>query len=83
MQQVEIRIKGHIDRTWSDWLGNLDIDHTADGETLLTGAIRDQAALRGLICQLADLGLSLMSVAVGKNSGQPDTGVVSRNGGDK
>jgi hypothetical protein len=63
MQQVEIRVKGHIDRTWSDWLSNLDIDHTANGETLLTGAVRDQAALQGLLSQLFRMGVQLISVS--------------------
>jgi hypothetical protein len=61
MQQVEIRVKGHIDHTWSDWLGDLDIDHTADGETLLTGTVRDQAALQGLLSQLFRMGVQLIS----------------------
>jgi hypothetical protein len=63
MQQVEIRVKGHIDRTWSDWLGELDIDHTIDGDTLLTGAVRDQAALQGLLSQLFRLGVQLISIS--------------------
>jgi hypothetical protein len=32
-----------------------------DGETSLTGEIRDQAELQGLLAQVADLGLSLRS----------------------
>ena len=63
MQRFEIRVKGQIDQNWSDWLENLKITHTAQGETVLTGPVRDQAALRGLLDRLADLGLELISVA--------------------
>jgi hypothetical protein len=62
MQQIEIRVKGQIDRDWSDWIGGLVITHPAKGETLLTGSVRDQAALYGLLSRLADLGLQLNSV---------------------
>ena len=63
MQQIEIRIKGQIDRDWSDWMvGRLTITHTEQGETVLSGSVRDQAALYGLLSRLGDLGLQLNSV---------------------
>ncbi|MEK7354086.1 MAG: hypothetical protein AABZ77_06250 [Chloroflexota bacterium] len=62
MQQIEIRIKGQIDYDWSDWMGGLIITHTGQGETVLTGSVRDQAALYGLLSRLSDLGLQLNSV---------------------
>lgn len=62
MERIEIRVKGQLDRNWSDWFDGLSITHTESGETVLSGRIRDQAALRGLIFNLADLGLSLISV---------------------
>jgi hypothetical protein len=62
MQQIEIRVRGQIDQDWSDWLDGLTITHTERGETVLAGPVRDQAALRGLLDRLADLGLQLISV---------------------
>lgn len=64
MQQVEIRVKGLIDQHWSDWFGGLTITHTELGESVLTGTIRDQAALQGLLSRIADLGLELILVAI-------------------
>jgi hypothetical protein len=61
MQQVEIRVRGQMDRGWSDWFDNLTIIHPPQGESILTGFIRDQAELRGVLCRLADLGLELTS----------------------
>jgi hypothetical protein len=61
MQRVEIRVRGRIDRSWSDWFGGLTIAHTAQGESVLTGPARDQAELRGVLNRLADLGLELTS----------------------
>jgi hypothetical protein len=63
MQQVEIRVKGLLDRDWSDWLGDLSINHTVDGSTILSGAVRDQAALQGLLFQLFRTGVQLISVS--------------------
>jgi len=65
MQQYEIRVKGLIERSWSARLDGLTINHTAQGETVLTGPIRDQAALHGLLDRLAGLGLELISVVPG------------------
>ena len=62
MQEIEIRVKGQIDRGWSDWFGSLAIAHTVQGETVLAGSIRDQAELRGMLFRLADLGLELVSL---------------------
>ncbi len=63
MELVEIHVKGHIATDWSDWLGGLTISHTQQGETVMSGTVRDQAALRGLLDRIADLGLRLSSVA--------------------
>ncbi len=62
MQQVEIRVKGRIDERWWEWLGDVTITYTDQGETLLTGSVVDQSALYGLVAKLRDLGLSLVSV---------------------
>jgi len=64
MQQVEVRIKGHIDRDWSDWITEVTVTHTAQGETVLSGSVRDQSALLGLMNNLSGLGLRILSVAL-------------------
>ena len=58
----QVRIKGHLDRQWQDWFGDLTITLAAHGETLLTGPIADQAALHGLLKKVRDLGMPLVSV---------------------
>ncbi|MBZ0297493.1 MAG: hypothetical protein K8L99_33355 [Anaerolineae bacterium] len=67
-QFIEIRIKGHMDKTW-EWLGDLIITHSDKGETLLTGSLPDQAALHGVLNRLRDLGVQLISV---NSIDQPD-----------
>ena len=62
MQRVEIRIEGHLDQTWADWLDGFTLTHTEQGETILIGKVKDQAALYGLIAKLRDLGVKLISV---------------------
>ena len=62
MLKVEIQVKGHIDKDWSEWLGGLTIAHTEEDNTVLTGSLPDQAALYGLIAQLRNLGLPLVLV---------------------
>ena len=58
-----IRVSGHLDDRWSDWLGGLAVQLRDDGTTVLVGPIVDQAALHGVIARIRDLGLPLLSVA--------------------
>ena len=57
-----IRLEGHIDQSWSEWLGGMTIKSTENGETLLTGMVVDQAALHGLLARIRDLNLRLISI---------------------
>jgi hypothetical protein len=57
----QIRLRGLLDPLWSDWFDGLAITWR-DGDTLLTGAVVDQAALHGLIRRTRDLGLPLLSI---------------------
>ncbi len=59
----EIRIKGHLGREWTDWFGGLTITLEESGDTLFTGPVADQAALYGLLKQVRDLGMPLLSVS--------------------
>src|SRR5512143_3654278 len=58
----EIRVKGHLDSQWSDWLEGLKMELCANGEMILTGNIVDQAALLGVLNKLSRLNLTLLSV---------------------
>jgi hypothetical protein len=59
----QIRIKGHLGPQWTDWFEGLTITLEADGDTLLTGSVVDQAALHGLLKTVRDLGMPLVSVS--------------------
>ncbi len=47
---------------WSKWLGGLATNHDDEGNMLLAGIIPDQAALHGILAQIRDLGLPLISL---------------------
>jgi hypothetical protein len=49
-----IRVKGHLDPFWQDWFENLVITHEREGTTLLSGHIRDQAALYGILIKMRE-----------------------------
>jgi len=59
----EIKIKGHLEEHWSDWLGGLKITKDGFDYSLLTGVVADQAALHGILNQIRDLGLTLISIS--------------------
>jgi hypothetical protein len=57
-----IQVRGHLASEWSDWFEGLTIRCRPDGTTTLSGPIRDQAALFGVLLRVRDLGLPLVSV---------------------
>jgi hypothetical protein len=62
MTVYRIRLKEKLDQRWSAWLGGLVVTQEANGETILTGEVVDQAALHGLLSKVRDLQLTLISV---------------------
>jgi hypothetical protein len=57
----QIRLKGALDSSWSDWFDGFTITVQGD-ETVLVGVAVDQSALHGILAKINDLGLSLISV---------------------
>ena len=58
----QIRIKDHLDESWISWFSPLVVVNEANGEAILTGAIRDQAELHGLLDKVFDLNCTLLAV---------------------
>ena len=57
-----IRVKGHLAPRWARWFEPLAIAPLPNGDSLLTGALVDQAALHGVLKRIRDLGLPLVSI---------------------
>ena len=69
----QIRIRGHLNRQWTDWFSGLTITLEDNGDTLLTGPVVDQAALHGLLKKVRDLAMPLISVSpltIGQTQGK-------------
>ena len=58
----EIRVKGYLAPSRIGTFDGMQITLTSDGETTLSGAVADQAALHGLLARVRDLNLTLISV---------------------
>ncbi len=58
----QVHVGGHLDTSWTDWLGGLSLFVQPDGSTLLVGELPDQAALHGVLNKLYNLNLTLLSV---------------------
>ncbi|MGH3505615.1 MAG: hypothetical protein ACRDO2_00250 [Nocardioidaceae bacterium] len=58
----EIRLQGHLDHRWATRFDGMTLTRSSDGTTRLLGPVVDQAALHGLLHQLRDIGLPLVSV---------------------
>ena len=72
-ERYHIRVKGHLDPSWSVWFDDLTITNEADGDAVIAGPIVDQAALHGVLIKVRDLGLPLVSVnPIAANDGNDD-----------
>ncbi len=62
--QYRITLEGYLDACWADWFAGFTMTSQGhNGElTVLTGAVADQAALRGLLNQIWDFNLALVAV---------------------
>jgi hypothetical protein len=58
--KINIRIKETLSKDWSEWFDGLLITPDEDGSTILMGTLTDQSALRGVICKLWDLNLTIL-----------------------
>ena len=58
----EIRVQSALDARWSAWFAGLEVCNRAPNETTLTGPVRDQAELHGVLARVRDLGLPLVGV---------------------
>lgn len=58
-----IRLRGQLDNDWGDLFGSVTVTSADDGTTLLICQVVDQAALYGLLRQIRDLRLPLLSVS--------------------
>ena len=56
-----IKLKSHIENQWSNWFEGMVISYQGP-LTILTGQLKDQAALHGILNRIRDLNLTLISV---------------------
>lgn len=76
----QIAVKGKINASWSDWFDGMVLvsgrESGGSQVTILPGAIKDQAALRGILIRLWDLNMTLISVQ--QIDPAADGGIISR-----
>ena len=58
-----IRVRGSLDSRWAEYFEGFTLTSNDSGETLLSGAVTDQAELHGILAKIRDLGLPLLMVS--------------------
>ena len=59
--KTEIKVEGHLDKKRIDWFEGMEISYEG-ANTILSGSIKDEAHLHGVLNQIRDLNLKLISV---------------------
>jgi RimJ/RimL family protein N-acetyltransferase len=62
-ETYEVRVAGHLDDHWAEWLGCHSIDRNEDASTTLRITRVDQAQLHGVLTRIRDLGVDLLALA--------------------
>ncbi len=62
MMIYKIRVKGHLNQHWSAWFDGMTITNEANGDSIISGPLVDQAALHSLLIKVYNLNLTLISV---------------------
>jgi hypothetical protein len=70
IELYEIKLHGHLDTRWSEWLYGMAITHERDGATTLYGALPDQMVLHSVLDRIRDMNLPLISVKKIVSDGQ-------------
>src|SRR5262245_58525482 len=68
-----LRVQGQLGPEWSEWFDGMTITHDEANATTLSGQVRDQAALYGILNKIQALGLPLLAVnrmAAGTETGE-------------
>lgn len=58
----QIKVKGQLDKSRSEWFEGWTITPEDDGTTLLTGQVADQSALHGVLIKIHNLNLPIVTV---------------------
>lgn len=65
--KTKIKVEGHLDKKWKDSFEGLEISY-AGKHTMISGNIIDEAHLHGILNQIRDLNLTLISVNTAENN---------------
>jgi len=60
-RKTKIKVQGHLDIRWKDWFEGMDIKYEGNN-TILSGNVKDEAFMHGILNQIRDLNLKLISV---------------------
>lgn len=58
----QIRVQGHLGDTLREWFAPLQVTNEPSGEATLSGPLRDQAELYGVLLKLYNLNFTLIAV---------------------
>jgi hypothetical protein len=60
--RYQIQVQGHFDDALVEWFAPLRIANQPTGDAILTGPVRDQAELYGILLKLYNLHFTLIAV---------------------
>lgn len=59
--KIKIKVQGHLDKKWKHSFEGMELSYEGDN-TILTGNLKDEAHMHGVINIIRDLNLKLISI---------------------
>ena len=59
--KVEIKVQGYLDNKWKDWFEGMELNY-GENTTIISGKIKDDSFMYGILNKIRDLNLKLISV---------------------
>jgi hypothetical protein len=59
--QIKIKLEGHLDKKWMSSFEGMELSYLGNN-TMITGFIKDEAHLHGILNRIRDLNLKLISI---------------------
>ncbi len=64
---IRIKVKGHLDKNWNKSFDGMNINYEGDN-TILSGTVKDEAYMHGILNRIRDLNLKLISLTTSEEN---------------
>ncbi len=66
-KMTRIKVNGHLDKNWDECFDGMTVNYEGDN-TIISGTVKDEAYMHGILNRIRDLNLKLISVTTSEEN---------------